>query len=155
MCLTKDQAVDDLVRWGSWHWKNAGYGENLGFSSDGNMHHVHLATAACGGGNKVDYFEEMPADVAYTDAQLTMLGIGHYDLCKLMFLTDFDLTVKQRIGHARPRYMKKYEKSSNQFKNDIKSCWIAVCTVLDKPKISAFHPYRGIISEKTALQGPL
>ena len=152
MCLSKDQAVDDLVRWGSWHWANSGYGENIGYSSDGCCEEVHLKTAACGGGNKTEHFEDMSAGVAYTDAMLSKLDIGHYDLCRLMFLTNFDMTIKQRVSFAKPYYLKKYKINSRKFESVMIAYWSAVRVVLDKPKLSEYHPVYSINDKKIALQ---
>ena len=141
MCLSKVEANNKMVSWGCWHWKNAGYGENLGYTTDGKMHSDHLATGACGGGNKIETFDEMPDDIAETDAKITQLSDEQIQICKWLFHTDMSESKNSRILYAKTKYANKYEKSFRYFETVMERLWSALIVLLDSPKISEFHPY--------------
>ena len=143
MCLNRDEVVDKMVTWGSWQWLNAGYGETLGFSSDAKCSREHLILGACGGGNKIESFNEMPADVAFVDAKLTQLEVDHKLICKLMFVQPVDSreSIKSRTSFAKGVFIHKYKKNNYNFRMAIESLWSVLGAVLDTPKISENHPY--------------
>ena len=141
-----------MVTWGMWSAEfGNGYGNNGGYSTDGKMDKVHLAIGACGGGNKLEEFKDMPDDVAHTDAMLTKLDTDHRVLCNLMFVHKTNLkeeSMKSRQSFAKRIFMKKYKKTLNEHRIAMNTLWSVLSVVLDKPKISHYHPYH----EKNALR---
>ena len=154
MCLSRVKIESDLITWGMWSAEfGNGYGNNGGYSTDGKMHCDHLAIGACGGGNKLEQFKEMPVDVAITDAMVSKLDTDHRILCSLMFVHKTSLkeeSIRSRTSFAKRLFIKKYDKSEKQYKTAMSRLWGVLGVVLDTPKIPDFHPYHKIM----ALQVP-
>ena len=154
MCLERVEVENLMVTWGNWQWQNAGYGSGLGYSTDGKCAREHLITGACGGGNKVEEFSEMPKDVAFVDANLTQLNADQKLICKLMFVQSaaFNESMKSRTSFAKKIFINKFKKTSHGWRKSSESLWSVLCVVLDKPKIMHNHPYFEYERENNTLQ---